>query len=308
MSRRFIFLPFLAALVFPLHTFAQEGYPTPRVSPALGDSEAFRKGIFREKTKEIGAPSKSPLLIPTTEPEEKALLRRRRIEAVEGRTLLDIRILPAPRCGFGDLDLIQKDLRKPGTKSSLLITIEPLLKDSTAPPITSTVSLGAVQTGTAAILDLSVATPPIQYGLFICSDASGSNRCSGKPPMDFHALMEGYMELDQLRSAGKRSKEELDALYTELAKDKVYYFAYLLAGSDFIGTIYSRVSERSLAHLTTYLQNQGISVFQATEGAAQAKRWNDAVFSVPLDLTTSRLTIKLPNYDPEQCKTPAGFR
>ena len=129
---------------------------------------------------------------------------------------LRIQINPMIGCDYGELDAIVSDMRDRGVER-LIASIEPLdgdgVKAFAEKNVATTIPIGILTGGGTFDLPLPNFTEPVNAGLFICGDNSGSGKCRGKTPRtgsDFVA--------DMMKSM-------------ETPPEALYYFAYMVLDS-----------------------------------------------------------------------------
>jgi hypothetical protein len=104
-----------------------------------------------------------------------------------GQKSLRLELKLQPVCHKGDLEAMAALV---GVDGEVLVSIEQVAggKNGNSKAVTRLISLGEIRKG--ATVDLQVEDDQRGiYGIFICSDQSGTKSCSGKEPADFDALL-----------------------------------------------------------------------------------------------------------------------
>lgn len=140
---------------------------------------------------------------------EKSTVPKRILEVTSYGVMLPVALRWQLACAKIDRDLVIEDIKKKNV-TDVLLTIEPLVvTDSGFKQISQFIPLDGFFTSAHMVFTLPSVPEFTHLGLFLCSDASHTGRCSGKQLFDVIS-----------------DKEELHPAQPEV--DHIYYFSHLI--------------------------------------------------------------------------------
>ena len=202
---------------------------------------------------------------------------------------ISAQLTSARRCAHGDFDIIRTEMRysPPGTK--LLISIEPLGRNSTYKAVSETITPEEIESGKTVTFNVPTTQEAEHLGLYICKDSHGGSRCSSKQVIDLGPLMSTYTKLKDGESPPTPS-------------DKVYFFQYLLLEKNAVTWFKNEVPRKNYTALGEYLGSRGSNMAVALDIAERVEHLNNTVRSATAEVRNGQLLINLPQNDFGLCR------
>lgn len=199
-------------------------------------------------------------------------------------------------CAWGDLDAIEFEM-KASSKPSLLVTLEPLMGEGAV----QTKEIGGFDLRKGFVTKFNVPKGPAHYGLFVCKDSAGKQRCGGKTVTGMHNILNQYLAVGKPESETKGKQQENAKVPGDVKdpSDKIYYFAYIFVNGGKATVIKSDAVDADYAVLAAELAKSGVT--EAQKVIDVVKRQNDTLRSVQPESDGQMLSINLPRIDKSQC-------
>ena len=193
------------------------------------------------------------------------------------------------RCSFGDMEALIFDLMASGPETKVLLSLEPLDDKSLSPAVADITNPGKISPGgVSTAISVPLSDQPHVYGLYLCKDAKGENRCSGKEVMQFQEMINPY-----------RKGNKLDKNYR--ASDKVYFFQFLVVSEGKVYYPHKYLGDPDYTKLENELTALGFKNKQLPTIIKRIREVNDVLGSMKLLALPDALQIDLPKFAKERC-------
>jgi hypothetical protein len=202
-------------------------------------------------------------------------------------TRIPLRLASTARCQVGDLDIIRRDFLLHNVKPEVLVTVEPILdKDTFFQKKAVQYGLDEFILGSSFALKVKLYEPPVQAGIYICSDSEKTNQCVGKEVIDINEIASDTL-------FQKKSKK--------IFKDKVYYFANILIDTNGIQVFKEVLDESGYEKVQNAHQNLFGGKYDITKVFEKIRNIHKNLSSVPPKISMGTIEIDLPRLDRSKC-------